>query len=37
MREWDNNKPKILEKVEDIKSKVNVGGLYFLSFLLRVM
>jgi transposase len=26
MREWDNNKPKILEKVEDIKSKLNREG-----------
>lgn len=26
MREWDINKPKILEKVEDIKSKLNREG-----------
>lgn len=26
MREWDNNKPKILEKAEDIKSKLNREG-----------
>ncbi len=26
MREWDNNKPKILEKAEDIKSKLNRDG-----------
>lgn len=26
MREWDNNKPKIFEKVEDIKSKLNREG-----------
>jgi transposase len=26
MREWDNNKPKILEKVNDIKSKLNREG-----------
>jgi transposase len=26
MREWNNNKPKILKKVEDIKSKLNREG-----------